>query len=134
MFGFLVMASAIGLAGQPASASPMSHVRTTEPQIARIVATGIARSATFRRLIDTMNASDVIVYLEPKLSRSALSGYLAHRVVAAGTVRYVKIAVDLHGGEDRLVGLVAHELQHAVEVAQAPSIRDSAAMVRLFEQ
>jgi hypothetical protein len=109
-------------------------VRATEARILAIVEDGVARSATFRRLVETLDASDVIVYLGPKFRREALAGYLAHRLTAAGTLRYLKIALDLNGPRDRVVALMAHELQHAIEVAEAPEVRDSQSMVRLFER
>jgi len=131
MVAGLVLASLIGMAGQPVS---NRHVRTTEARILAIVEEGVAGSATFRRLVETLDASDVIVYLEPKFDRGSLGGYLSHRMVVAGPMRYLKIALNLKGGRDRLVSLVAHELQHAVEVAEATEVRDSQSMVRLFEQ
>jgi hypothetical protein len=131
MVAGLVLASLIAIAGQPVS---LRHVRATEARILAIVEEGVARSATFRRLVETLDASDVIVYLEPKFGRGALAGYLAHRMVAAGPMRYLKIGLDLNGGRDRLVALVAHELQHAVEVAEVTAVRDSESMVHLFER
>ena len=131
MVAGLVLASLIEIAGQPVS---NRHVRTTEARILAIVEDGVTGSATFRRLVETLDASDVIVYLEPKFDRGGLGGYLSHRMVVAGPMRYLKIALDLKGGRDRLVSLVAHELQHAVEVAEASEVRDSRSMVRLFER
>jgi hypothetical protein len=55
-------------------------------------------------------------------------------MTVAGPMRYLKIGLDLNCGRDRLVALVAHELQHAVEVAEALEVRDSESMVRLFER
>ncbi len=112
--------------------SSAAHVRTTEPKILSLLDTGAAGSATFRGLIATLDASDVIVYIEPKRSRQALGGYLAHTIVAQGNYRYLRIAVDVAGGERRLVALLAHELQHAVEVARTPDVRDQEALERLF--
>jgi hypothetical protein len=89
---------------------------------------------TFRRLVETLDASDVIVYLEPKVHRRALDGYLVHHVTIAGPIRYIKAAVQMTGAENRLIPLLAHELQHAVEVAEAPSVRDSESMARMFER
>jgi len=131
MVAGLVLASMIGIAGLPVS---HRHVRASEARILSIVDQGVAESATFRRLVETLDASDVIVYLEPKFDRGSLGGYLSHRMVVAGPMRYLKIAVDLRGGRDRLMALVAHELQHAVEVAEAGEVRDSQSMVRLFER
>jgi len=108
------------------------HVRATEAKILTLIDAGVSGSATFRGLIATLNESDVIVYIEPKLTRQALGGYLAHNVVAQGQYRYLRISVDISGAERRLVSLLAHELQHAVEVAHAPDARDAESLERLF--
>jgi hypothetical protein len=131
MVAGLVLASVIGAAGQPVS---LGHVRATEARTLAIVEDGVSRSATFRRLVETLDASDVIVYIVPKFHREALAGYLAHRLTVAGPLRYIKIALDMNGPRDRVVALMAHELQHAVEVAEAREVRDSQSMVRLFER
>jgi hypothetical protein len=81
-----------------------------------------------------LNESDVIVYIEPKLTRQVLRGYLVHRVFTQGQYRYLRIAIETAGSERRLVSLLAHELQHAVEVARAPEVRDSESIERLFRR
>ena len=108
------------------------HVRATERKILELIDEGVARSPTFRRLVETLNASDVIVYVDPKQTRQALGGYLAHNIVARGGYRYLHIAVEIRGADRRLVALLAHELQHAVEVAQDPDARDEDGLERLF--
>jgi hypothetical protein len=85
-------------------------------------------------LIETLNQSDVIVYIEPNVARHALSGYLVHNIVARGQYRYLRIAAAIAGSERRLVSLLAHELQHAVEVANAPYARDPESLGRLFDR
>ena len=114
--------------------SPERHVRATEQKILKLIDAGLSRSETFRRLVATLNESDVIVYIEPKLTHQALGGYLAHNVVAQGNHRYLHIAVQTQGSERRLVSLLAHELQHAVEVAQAPEARDAESLERTFSR
>ena len=109
-----------------------SHVSTTEPLVRSLIEQGLARSERFRRLIDTLNQSDVVVYIDPKITRDTLGAYLSHSVVSAGGRRYLHIAVELRGGDIRLVSLLAHELQHAVEVSQDPDARDSEGVARLF--
>jgi len=47
------------------------HVRATEPRVLALIDAGVSRSATFRRLVATLNDSDVIVYIERKLKRQA---------------------------------------------------------------
>ena len=111
-----------------------THVRSTEPRILALVDEGKARSETFRRLVAALDASDVIVYLEPKMTRQRLGGYLFHYVGGRGEWRYLRVAVDFHGAHDRVISLLAHELQHAVEVAQAPGARDAESLERLFSR
>lgn len=115
-------------------ASSASHVRSTDPKILTLIDAGISRSAAFRNLIAMLNESDVIVYIEPKLTRQGLAGYLSHHVVARGQYRYLRIVIEIAGSERRLVSLLAHELQHAVEVARAPEARDSESIERLFSR
>jgi hypothetical protein len=115
--------------------SPDRHVRASDPKILRLIRAGLSRSKTFRGLIATLDQSDVIVYIEPKLTgRKDLAGYLVHNVVAQGGYRYLHIVIDTRGSERRLVSLLAHELQHSVEVAQAPDARDAESMERMFDR
>ena len=117
-----------------AADSPERHVRATEPRLLTLIEAGLAHSNTFRRLIDTLNASDVIVYIEPKLTRQALRGYLAHHIVATGGRRYLHIAIQTQGSERHLISLLAHELQHAVEVSQYPDVHDARGLEQLFSR
>jgi hypothetical protein len=114
--------------------SPERHVRATEPRILALIDAGISRSATFRQLIAALDESDVIVYIEPKLTRQALGGYLAHNITTAGSYRYLHVAIETAGSEGRLIPLLAHELQHAVEVAQSPDARDPESLERVFSR
>ena len=108
------------------------HVRTTERMIRTLIEKGIAQSETFRRLVDILDRSDVIVYVEPKMTRPGVAGFLSHRVVDAGGRRYMQIEMEFRGDSVRILSLLAHELQHAVEVSQDPEARDLKAVDRLF--
>ena len=137
----LLMVLALALATQ--ESAPPRNVRTVDSKILALIDAGISGSATFRGLIATLNESDVIVYIVPKarvkstyaaVSRHMLGGYFAHHIVSRGQFRYVRIAVDIAGAEHRLVAVLAHELQHAVEVAQTPDARDAQSLERLFSR
>jgi hypothetical protein len=122
------------LAALSAQAPSAHHVRATDPKITTVFEAGLTRSTTFRRLVEALDQSNVIVYVEPKLTRGALGGYLAHNITTAGAYRYLRVAVDIRGAEGRLVPLLAHELQHAVEVSQDPTVRDERGLQQLFER
>jgi hypothetical protein len=121
----------VAITAQDAS---LHHVRSTDPRILSLIKSGLTRSETFRHLVATLDGSDVIVYVEPKLTRQALKGYLAHNIVANGGYRYLRIAVEINGSVRRLVALLAHELQHAVEVAQDSDARDPEGLERMFDR
>jgi hypothetical protein len=114
--------------------SSQRHVRASEPAILALIDTGLSRSATLRSLIATLDESDVIVYIDVKVTRQGLGGYLAHQIVARGGHRYLHVAVETKGAQDRLVALLAHELQHAVEVARAPEAVDTESLKQLFDR
>jgi hypothetical protein len=108
------------------------QVRAVEPRILALIDAGLSRSETFRQLVATLNDSDVVVYIDPKRSHQALGGYMAHTVTVAGRFRYLHIAIDITGAEGRLIPLLAHELQHAVEIARSPDPRDAAGVREAF--
>jgi len=129
-----MVAMMIAAAALTAQEPSTHHVRSSDPKVVALFNTGMSRSETFRRLVDILDRSDVVVYVEAKTTRQALGGYLAHNIVVAGAYRYVHVAVEVQGAPGRLVPLLAHELQHAVEVAQNPEARDANALDALFDR
>jgi hypothetical protein len=129
MFTFMILAFAMSTQD-----SSDRHVRASEPKILALIDAGLSGSATFGRLVAKLNASDTIVYIDPKRTRQALGGYLAHNIVAQGEYRYLHVVVEISGSQRRLVSLLAHELQHAVEVAQTPDARDAESLERMFSR
>ena len=110
------------------------HIRPTDPKIKRLFIDGLSRSPTFRSLVEALDRSDVIVYVDTKTTRPGLGAYLSHSITVAGAYRYVHIALDVQGARGRLVPLLAHELQHAAEVAAEPGARDLQGVDKLFER
>jgi hypothetical protein len=129
MVTILILAASLS-----AQSAPTSHVRTSDARIAALIEAGLAGSKTFRQLVDTLNASDVIVYVETQQARPALGGYLAHTMFSPEGARYLRVSVRTRGADRWLVAVLAHELQHAVEVAEHPEVRDADALDRLFRQ
>ena len=109
-----------------AQVPPDWQVRSSHPTFSRLLAEGYARSGTFRGLIVRLNESDVVVYVEPQLApRFGLRGYLMSEVVIGGAKRFLRIRLYPFGNENTLIARLGHELQHAVEVAEAPAVRDA---------
>lgn len=109
-----------------------SHVRGATPAIARLVEHGIRRSPTFAALVAALNRSDVIVYIDitPQLP-AGIDGRLAF-ATSAGGVRYLHAQVAVGLGRDRTIAVAGHELQHALEVADDPRVRDRDGLAVLY--
>lgn len=129
----LFLDGASTLAEESKSTIRPSHVRSEQVDIEHAIRIGVLRSATFGAIVEELNASDVVAYVEssPRM-RQGLNGYLNHRVVISQAWRLVRIRVRPNTSTNRLVSTIAHELQHAVEVARDPRARSYEAMDRLF--
>jgi hypothetical protein len=56
-------------------------------------------------------------------------------IVAVGGARYVRVVVDGRGMPDtNLIVLIGHELQHVLEVADAPEVRTADDIDQLFDR
>ena len=63
---------------------PMSHVRTTDPEVAAVVRNTFDRSATFRKLVAIIDASDSYVYVQAgQCSHSVRACFVTHETRAA---------------------------------------------------
>ena len=128
------MVATILLAAAVAVALPDRHVRSTDSVIQGVLARGQEQSPTLRRLVEVLDRSDVIVYLEMQQRRHEFGAYLSHHIVIAGGNRYLRVKLRAAGPLAQMAARIAHELQHAVEVAQSPDARDVESVQRLFRQ
>jgi hypothetical protein len=121
-------------ADAPVSAAPpMSHVRTSDPRVTEVVQIAFDRSATFRKLVAAIDASDSYVYVQAgKCSHSVKACFVS--VTASDTHRFMRVIVDDTTADAELMGLIAHELRHTVEVIAEPSVRSSAAKYHFYER
>lgn len=132
----LVLACAIVLSGGPAWAEgegATARVRGLDPSAVKLVGEARSGSATIRRLLDRIERSDLIVYVQvvPRFEKPrAVTSILS----AVPQARFVLISITtLSGRVDRFL-LLGHELQHAVELAEAPHVRDRVAMSAHYER
>jgi hypothetical protein len=111
-----------------------SHVRGATPAVTALIKQGIRRSPTFAALVAALNQTDVIVYIErTKALPPGVDGQLAFSG-AAGPLRYLRaqVIIDLEG--DAMLAIAGHELQHALEVAAHPDVRDITSLGTLAER
>ncbi len=110
------------------------HIRSTHHELLRLLADGCRRSRTLDTLVKRIEQSDLLVYLEWGSDVPlSLRAYL--RLAGAGPVhRYLRIKVKIPARDETVLLLLAHELQHAAEVADAPDVRTEADLDTLYRR
>jgi len=129
-----VVLAAVVAAGQVhATAQDASRaVRPESAAVRTLMANGLERSNTFRNLADRLDGTDVIVYVRFSRCPGNLPGCLFWASAAPG-LRRVLVKLDPFArSPDELTALFAHELQHALEVANQPEITDLASFEKAF--
>ncbi len=101
-----------------APAQPLPHVRALDIISTLALQRGVAESPRFRSLVDELERSDVIVHVvaTPTLP-SGVVGTMRFVTRLSGT-RYVRIDLASMAAADLRVATLAHELQHACEIAR----------------
>ena len=134
----------LAIAAQPTAAGPLSpsvkNVRLRDTAAALLFRFGQEKSARFRHIVQALEASNVIVYVEVRQDAEyPVGGGLTfigethgirwvRATVDSGTMNYARTCQDIV----RLTAILGHELQHALEAAQAPSMPDEAGFARYF--
>lgn len=101
----------------------LPRLRALHPDLKEVMRAGCNGSATFRALVDRLEASDVVVYVEYADLPAGLLGQMTFISAVAG-FRYVLVQVRRDLEQRKMISIVGHELQHAVEVATEPQIVD----------
>jgi hypothetical protein len=115
------------------SVRPVSppHIRTVDDIIACALSHGYARSTSFRGLVDGINTSNVIVYIDRDPGNDGFDGRTRF-LGAAGGHRYLRITVERGVVNDALIALLGHELRHVGEVAETSWVVDEASYRALY--
>lgn len=135
---WLVCALALAAASPAWSASQLPasipRIRPLGESAVLVLRRGIAHSPTFRELAARLERSDVVVYVSVEPRSSGKSAGATRFVGAARYNRFLHVSLDRTLAPKAMIALLAHELRHALEVADAPSIRDIDAFRQYYEQ
>ncbi len=121
-----------------ASAAPADspHVRSSNSEILASLREGAQRSPTLAALIDAVDRSNGIVYIEfGYCAFGRFKGCLLPFIAPTQTVRYLRVVVTPDKGRqdhDQWLALVAHELRHALEVLARSDVRDLPAVEAMY--
>jgi hypothetical protein len=133
-----VLLAVLAAPPRPATASGLIehgmafHVRTTDARLRRLIDEGLRTSPTFRSIVDRLIGTDVIVHLQcDPVAPPHVDGRLTFSAKAGG-FRYIVVRLRHQANPVLFIGLLAHELRHAVEVADTPAIVDSLSLAREY--
>jgi hypothetical protein len=122
--------------GQSAAPAPFDVVKVSHAELRWLVGEAQLRSPTFRDLAEKIRASGWLVFLQsgPCPTLETALGCLTDYVGSYEGSRYLRVFVN-HKGRypDSVIATIAHELQHAVEVAEAPDVIDRHGLRTLFQ-
>jgi hypothetical protein len=93
-----------------------------------LIAEGCEKSASFRRLVERLRQGDVIVYVQPARQLPGVMVGATELVGMGGPYRYLRVSITIQASRKRLIALLAHELQHAHEIARAPEVIDQVSL------
>ena len=111
-----------------------TRVRSTERFMIALIREGYDRSLTFRELVDTLQRSNIIVLVQPAVCAGGRIRSCLTSVNGSAIERHIRISVDTRTSYNALIGTMAHELQHAVEIAEHPEVIDASGVLRLYRQ
>ena len=108
---------------------PSGRVRPMGPAARVLLEAGAGQSETVARLLGALGQSDLLVYVTTGFL--TVPGRLDFACARHG-VRYLRITINVPDAEAKLVAALAHELQHAVEIARAPEVTDAASLAAFY--
>ena len=130
-----VMALADAVVLLEVQTTPLRRVRSDSSFITAAIARGSERSLVFRQLLEKIDASDGLVYVDEGICGHGVFACLLHTMQIAGPHRILRIRIDRREVVGcHVAGSVDHELQHAIEVLSDASIRSGAAVFDYFDR
>jgi hypothetical protein len=118
-----------------AQTDPQAHVRPTTPAVASLVARAIEGSATFRRIVQTIEDSDTYVYvMEGECGHGVRACFTGVTTAGASRIMRVTVALDARTPDWYAMGSIGHELRHTIEAIEHPTVRSTEAQYLLYER
>ncbi len=110
-------------------------LRPLDAELAQTLAQLHAVSPGARHLVHRLERSDLLIHIVAMgPDRNAKLTGTTRFVVTTGGRRFLRITIDERLPADRRAAALAHELQHAVEVANAPAVVDHESFAALYRE
>jgi hypothetical protein len=112
-----------------------STVRMLDGALKSRLEFGLKRSPTLRALVAQLEAAPVLVFVDCGARMPGRIGARLNLITSVNGIRYVRVEINCSSLGDRVqVSLIAHELQHAWEVANRPDILDDDSMQSYYAE
>jgi hypothetical protein len=108
------------------------HLRPETSQLRSLTTRAAGRSPIVRELIDRLDQSSVIVYLRHRVFGPVTVDGQIGLLSASSTHRFLVIQLACDRSELTQMATLAHELQHALEIAGEPSVVDIPTLMRFY--
>ena len=128
----LVIVLTIVITHTAAAQSP-PHVRVIDRDLKALLERGVTHSPTLNALVAEVEATPLLVFVECSFRLPSGLGARTNFVTSVGDTRFVRVAVDCSLTSRWQVSLLAHELQHALEIGRHPEVHNVDAMELLYE-
>jgi hypothetical protein len=109
-------------------------VRSTTKWGLELIAEGCQKSPSFRRLVDRLQQSNLIVYVEPVRELQGVMVGATEFAGVNGLFRYLRVSIGIRDTRKKLIALMGHELQHATEIGEAPEVVDTTSLQALYRR
>jgi hypothetical protein len=127
------MALGSGVSADAPEARTARRVRPLDRWAEETLDRGLERSALIRSLVDLLEQSDLIVHVQTVTTLPPGTAGQLRFSGDVGLCRYARVQLQRSLPPDERAAILAHELQHALEVAQSP-VRDHDALRELYER
>lgn len=115
------------------AAQPIGALRPEGRDVRKMIEEAVRQSATFQNVSERLNATNVVVHVRFGRCPGAVAA-CTHFIGSQGTIRRLLIVLDRFGRSPwDLMALLAHELQHALEIAEAASVVDAPSFHHFYE-
>jgi hypothetical protein len=130
MLTALVFSAVVGITPPIVKKSP--RVRPMSQAAREVVDDAARRSPTIARFLEIIERSDTIVYID--LDFTLRSEGATTLIASNDLCRFIRVSIGKMLTTYRRIEMLGHELQHAVEIIQAPQVRDSTGVRQLFSR
>jgi hypothetical protein len=122
---FAILLLTLVSSGETWSASTHTRIRPLNPLSESVIIDAARRSPTVARLLEQIERTNVVVYITARtgLAARGVLNFMGH----GEPTTYVRVGIDLRQTERDRTATLAHELTHALEIAESDSPIESEA-------